>query len=186
MPASKLKINLFGESQTIKRITFEPMQRIEYEIIAQRMKLPLHQALTDPYFYFLLQKDSIQSFEDFDGFSSKVLLNTPKNLIEIWYQNKKIQKLKINDLIQELLLFPLYSTAIIADKLTFKNGIYIEQREIGLIGQYEMMIENFKIEKLLFQLSGNNLQKITYKNREFKFIKSDVLLIYQNSFELKF
>jgi hypothetical protein len=185
MPASKLKINLFGESQTIKRVSFDPIQKMEYEKIAYRMKLSLHQALTDPYFYFLLKNESVQSFEDFEGFSNKVLLNTQKNQIEIWYQNKKIQKLKINDLLQELLLFPLYSTKVIENNFAPKNGICIEQREIGLIGQYEMRIENFRIEKLLFQLSGNNLQKITYDGREFKFIKSDVLLTYQNSFEFK-
>jgi len=185
MFASKLKISLFGESHILKRLFFNPIQQMEYEIIAQRMKQPLHQALTDPYFYFLLKKDSIQSFEDLEGFSNKVLLNTQKNQIEIWYQNKKIQKLKINDLLQELLLFPLYSTKVIENNFAPKNGICIEQREIGLIGQYEMMINNFKIDELLFQLSGYNLQNITYDGREFKFIKSDALLTYQNSFELK-
>jgi hypothetical protein len=181
MLISKLKINLFGESHTHKRVSFDPIQKMEYEKIAQRMKQPLDQALTDPYFYFLLKNESIQSFENFSGFSNKVLLNTPKNQIEIWYRNKKIQKLKINDLLQELLLFPLYSTNDIAPK----NGICIEQKEIGLIGQYEMMIDNFRIDKLLFLLSDNNLQKITYDGRGFKFIKSDALLTYQNSFELK-
>lgn len=184
MPAAKLKINLFGESQTIKRLSIDPVEKIEYERIAQRMQLPLHQALTDPYFYFLLQKDRIQSFENFKGCSSKVLLNTPKNLIEIWYQNKKVQKLKINDLNEELLLFLLFTTEMNEEETTLKKGIYVEQKEIGLIGQYEMMIDNFRIEKLLFQLAGNNLQKITYENREFKFIKSDTLLTYQNSFEI--
>lgn len=182
---SKLKINLFGESHALKRISFDPIQKMEYEKIAYRMKLSLHQALTDPYFYFLLKNESIQSFEYFPGFSSKVLLNTPKNQIEIWYRNKKIQKLKINDLLQELLLFPMYTTEVIENNFYAKKGIYIEQREIGWIGQYEMMIENFRIENLLFLLSDNNLQKITYDGREFKFIKSDSLLTYQNSFELK-
>lgn len=128
MPPAKLKINLFGESQTIKRLIIDPAERIEYEPIAQRMQQPLHQSLTDPYFYFLLQKDNIQSFEDCKGCSSKVLLNTPQNLIEIWLQNKKVQKLKINDLNQELLLFPLYTTEINEDKFTLKKGIYIEQK----------------------------------------------------------
>jgi hypothetical protein len=179
------KINLFGESQTIKRLSFDPIQKMEYEKIAQRIKLPLHQALTDPYFYFLLKNESIQSFEDLEESSNKVLLNTPKNQIEIWYRNKKIQKLKINDLLQELLLFPLYKTTVLKDIYSLENGIYIEQREIGWIGQYEILIDNFRIEELLFQLSENNLQKITYEGREFRFIKSETLLTYQNSFELK-
>ncbi|MDD2674211.1 MAG: hypothetical protein PHF81_04970 [Flavobacterium sp.] len=185
MSVPKLKINLFGESQTLKRVVFNSIQKMEYAIIAQRMKQPLHQALIDPYFYFLLKNDNIQSFEDFGGFSNKVLLNTPKNQIEIWYQNKKIQKLKINDLLEELLLFPLYSTKVLEKSFNLENGIYIEQKEIGWIGQYEIMIDNFRIEELLFQLSSNNLQKITYQDKEFRFIKSDALLTYQNSFELK-
>lgn len=181
----KLKINLFGESKTLKRVSFDPIQKIEYENIAQRMNQPLHQALTEPYFYFLLKKDNIQSFEDFDGFSNKLLLNTPKNQIEIWYQNKKIQKLKINDLLEELLLFPLYSTKVLEKSFNQKKGIYIEQKEIGWIGQFEILIEDFKISELLFEISDNNLQKMTYEGREFRFIKSDALLTYQNSFELK-
>lgn len=181
----KLKINLFGESKTLKRVSFDPIQKIEYENISQRMKQPLHQALTDPYFYFLLKKDNIQSFEDFEGFSNKVLLNTPKNQIEIWYQNKKIQKLKINDLIEELLLFPLYSTTVFKKPFDLEDGIYVEQKEIGWIAHYEMLIEDFRIDELLFQLSDNNLQKITYAGREFRFVKSETLLTYQNSFELK-
>lgn len=180
----KLKINLFGESQTFKRVSLDPIQKIEYETIAQLMKQPLHQALIDPYFYFLLKKENIQSFENFGGFSNKVLLNTPKNQIEIWYQNKKVQKLKINDLLQELLLFPLYSTEAIEHKVNKESEICIEQKEIGWIGQYEMLVNDFKIENLLFQLTGNHLQNITYESRDFSFIKSDVLLTYQNSFEL--
>ena len=181
----KLKINLFGESKTLKRLAFDPIQKMEYAIIAQRMKQPLHQALTDPYFYFLLKKDNIQSFENFCEFSKKVLLNTPKNQIEIWYQNKKIQKLKINDLLEELLLFPLYSTKVLEKSFNLENGIYIEQKEIGWIGQFEILIENFKIGELLFEISDNNLQKMTYEGREFRFIKSDALLTNKNSFELK-
>jgi hypothetical protein len=150
MSVPKLKINLFGESQTLKRVIFNSIQKMEYAIIAQRMKQPLHQALIDPYFYFLLKNDNIQSLEDFGGFSNKVLLNTPKNQIEIWYQNKKTQKLKINDLLEELLLFPLYSTKVLKDKMALENGIYIEQKEIGWIGQFEMLIEDFNINKFIF------------------------------------
>ena len=182
MSVPKLKINLFGEYKTLKRVSFDPIQKIEYENIAQQMKQPLHQALTDPYFYFLLKKDNIQSLEDFGGFSNKVLLNTSKNQIEIWYQNKKIQKLKINDLLEELLLFPLYSTKVLKDKMVLENGIYIEQKEIGWIGQFEMLIVDFKIDELLFEISDNNLKKMTYEGREFRFIKTETLLTYQNSF----
>lgn len=79
----------------------------------------------------------------------------------------------------------MYNTEVIKNNFVQKNAISIEQKKIGLIGRYEMMIDKFRIEKLLFQISRNHLQNITYENRNFRFIKSETLLTYQNGFELK-
>lgn len=184
MATGKLKINLFGESWKLKKICPNEEQINCFEVVAQRMKLPLALALADPYFYYLLKDDTIQSIDDIAGKVWSGLLNTPKNQIEIWFRNYKIQKIKINDLLQELLLFPLYNTEILENTLEQEKGIFFVQKEIGLIGKYDMMIVDFRIDDLIFQLSNNNLHNITYKGQNFKLIKSDTLLTYQNSYKL--
>jgi hypothetical protein len=58
-----------------------------------------------------------------------------------------------------------------------------------LVASYEITIENFNIENLHFRLLERTdktlLQKITYDNQELKQKKKDVLVRYQNGFEVK-
>ena len=88
-------------------------------------------------------------------------------------------------------LFPLFNVQIdIIDTSNLSTGIYIEEREIGLIGTYEIQIENFQLDALKFYLTKVNmfntihelLNKIAYNNHYLLQVKTDVLLKYQNSF----
>ena len=186
-PLQKLKINLFGEVLTIKRVVLNPIEQKYYELIAARIKLPLHQALLDPFFYYHLKLNSVDSLDKLPCEKVSGLINTPKNQIEIWLDGKKILKLKLDELNQDQYLFPLYNT-----KTTFvtndKEGIYIEQKEIGFIGSYEFKIEDFKLENLQFGLLLLNdqllLQSIGYHNSKAIFKKKETLITYQNSYEL--
>lgn len=188
MPPNKLKINLFGEAWKLKQISISEEQKIQWKTIAQRMKQPLCQAIADPYFYYLLKEDAIQSIENINGTIWEGLLNTPKNQIEIWYKNKKVQKLKINDLKEELLLFPLYHTTVSKIASDYEKGIYIEQKGIGLVASYEIRIDHFNIDNLVFHLSETNdmslLQKLTYQNQSLILKKNDLLIMSQNGFEV--
>jgi hypothetical protein len=186
---NKLKINLLGEAWKLKQLVLSAELLHTFKEVAMRMKQPLTEALIDPFFYYYLKNKSIQSIDDLQGNCLEGLINSPKNQIEIWYKNKKVQKLKINDLKEELLLFPLYNTTIQKTNLKLEKGIYIEQKEIGLIGSFEIYTDNFSIDDLEFQLLQTNeqtiLEKLVYKNQVLVCKKKDSLLTFQNCFEIR-
>lgn len=188
MLAHKLKINLLGEAWKLKKIVFPNELLHTFEEVATRMKQPLTEVLIDPFFYHYLKNKVIQSIDDLQGNTIEGLINSPKNQIEIWYKNKKVQKLKINDLKEELLLFPLYNTIIHKANPNLEKGIYIEQKEIGLIGSFEINTDNFYIDDLGFQLLQTKeqtiLEKMVYKNQDLVCRKKDSLITFQNCFEI--
>ena len=186
-PPQNLSIKLLGEAFSIKKLRLNPMEQEYYELIAARMKQPLHEAVLDPFFYFYLKLNAVDCLDKLPCVKVSGLMNTNKNQIEIWLEGKKIHKLKLDELNQDQYLFPLYNT-----KTTFvtndKEGIYIEQKEIGFIGSYEFKIEDFKLENLQFGLLLLNdqllLQSIDYHNSKAIFKKKETLITYQNSYEL--
>lgn len=188
MASNKLKINLFGEVWKLKKLMLPLDLLIQFEETAKRMKQPLVDVIMDPFFYHYLKSKTIQSVEDLQGKSTERLINSTKNQIEIWYKNKKVQKLKINDLNQDLLLFPLYNSTVRNDNASLENGLYIEQREIGLMGSFEVTTENFNIDNLEFQLVQTNenifLANLMYKNQRLLCKKRDTLITFQNCFEI--
>jgi len=104
-----LKINLHGESWTLKKFECSEDNWTECLKVAAKMKHSLAQALLDPFFYYYLKIPTIPSVEHLPGKKWTGLLNTPKNQIEIVLDGKRIIKLHIKDLNQEQLLFPLYT-----------------------------------------------------------------------------
>lgn len=188
MLENKLKINLLGEAWKLKQLVLSAELLHTIEEVVTKMKQPLTEAFIDPFFYYYLKNKSIQSIDDLQGNCLEGLINSPKNQIEIWYKNKKVQKLKINDLKEELLLFPLYKTIIQKTNLQLEKGIYIEQKEIGLIGSFEIYTDNFSIDDLEFQLLHTNeqtiLEKLVYKNQVLVCKKKNSLLTFQNCFEI--
>ncbi|WP_124019499.1 hypothetical protein [Flavobacterium laiguense] len=188
MATNKLKINLFGEVWKLKQLLL-PLELLKtFEETASRMKQPLIEVIIDPFFYHYLKSKTIQSVEDLQGKSIERLINSTKNQIEIWYKNKKVQKLKINDLKEELLLFPLYNTTIHNKNSSLEDGIYIEQKEIGLVGSFEINTDDFNINNLEFQLVQTKedifLINLMYKNQALVCKKKDTLITFQNCFEI--
>ena len=185
-PLQKLKTNLFGEMYTLKRVVLNPIEQEYYELIATRLKQPLHLALLDPFFYYHLKLNSVDSLEKLPCEKVSGLMNTNKNQIEIWLDGKKILKLKLDELNQDQYLIPLYNTKIAMLINSNQPGIYIEQKEIGFIGSYEFKIEKFDLENLQFEVIELNsqllLQNITYTNCKTIFKKKETLITYQNSF----
>jgi hypothetical protein len=188
LTTSKLKTNLYGEAWKLKHFVLAEELRTTFEGLAKRMKQPLEEVIIDPYFYHILKSKTIQSIDDLAGSNIEGLLNTPKNQIEIWFKNKKVQKLKINDLREELLLFPLYNTTIQKTKPCLEKGIYVEQKEIGLVGSFEINTDNFNIDDLEFRLLQINertlLERLVYKNKGLTSKKEDTLITFQNCFEI--
>jgi hypothetical protein len=184
----KLKINFHGESWTLKKFACNDDDLKECLKVAARMKLPLVKALLDPFFYYYLKIQTIASTEYLPGTKWSGLLNSPKNQIEIWYNGKKIKKLHIKDIEQDLLLFPIYNKNKTDINEEYGPGIYVEQQAIGFVGSYELNIESFNLEDLQFNLLQFNdkllIQPPTYSNQKLHFRKKETLLIYQNSFEI--
>lgn len=183
-----LKINLHGESWTLKKFECSKDDLNECLKVAARMKVPLVEALLDPFFYYYLKIPSIPSVEHLPGSKISGLLNSSKNQIEIILDGKKIKKLHIKDLQQELLLFPLYNIHRTEMTKDYSPGIYIEERTIGFIASYDIKLDSFDIDHLQFNLVQFNdkllLQQPTYQNKIFRFRKKETLLTYQNSFEI--
>jgi hypothetical protein len=182
-----LKINLHGESWTLKKFECSEEDLHECLKVADKMKLTLAQALLDPFFYYYLKIASFPSVEHLPGKKISGLLNSPKNQIEILLDGKKISKLQIQDLNQEQLLFPLYKIHKTEITEEYSPGIYVEQKAIGFIASYEIKLEHFTIDDLQFNLIQFNdkllLQKPSYQNKKVLLRKKETLLIYQNSFE---
>lgn len=183
-----LKINLHGESWTLKKFECSDEDLKECLKVAARMKCPLSQALLDPFFYYYLKIPTIPSVEHLPGKKWAGLLDTPKNQIEIVLDGKKINKLHIKDFNQEQLLFPLYNIQKTEITENYSPGIYVEQKAIGFIASHEIKVEDFSIGELQFHLLQFNdkllLQKPSYQNKKVFFRKKETLLIYQNSFEV--
>lgn len=49
----KLKINLFGELWTLKKVVLNPIEQEYFKQIASRLNLSLYQALLDLFFTFI-------------------------------------------------------------------------------------------------------------------------------------
>ncbi len=183
-----LKINLHGESWTLKKFECSEEDLSECLKVADKMKRPLVKAVLDPFFYYYLKIPTIPSVEHLPGKKWSGLLDTPKNQIEILLDGKKISKLHIKDLNQEQLLFPLYNIHKTEITENYSPGIYVEQKVIGFIASYEIKVEHFTIDELQFHLLEFNdkllLQKPNYQNKKVLYRKKETLLIYQNSFEV--
>jgi hypothetical protein len=69
-----------------------------------------------------------------------------------------------------------------------KPGIYIEQKELGLANSFELMLENFDIDKLLFEISDfqekAHLIGLKYSGLSIPMKRKDTLITYQNGFKI--
>jgi len=150
---NKLKINLFGE---LWKLTQLNLTAAEYEIMqshAVELKTTINDVLLDVCFSEINVFSGILSYPDLKHSNICGLLNTYKNQIEIWYAGKKIKKIGIRDLVDDYLLFPLYNS--ITSRLSYYDlpkGVYIEQKEIGLVVSYETFIDHFKLNDIEFNI----------------------------------
>ena len=87
------------------------------------------------------------------------------------------------------LLFPLYNTKVKKVELRKNTGIYFEQREIGMLGSFEITTNDFNIDDLEFHLKEIGkiklLDSIAYKSQILKSAKQDTLITFQNSYEIE-
>ena len=160
---NKLKINVFGELWTLKKVNLNPVELEYYTNIASSIKKPLHQALLDPFFYPKLRLENTQSFFDLRGNKISGITENQTNQIDLWYNGSK-EKIWIKSL-KNNTLFPIYKVRFSEIGKPSEPGIYIETLEFGKIGSCELLIQN---------LDTTNL--------EFEFIKYENMLLLKNEF----
>lgn len=194
MVNSKLKIKLYGEEFKLKTVNIPADLIDKFMEIAQQLNEPLNVALLNPSFYKKINNPTIKSIHNLVTKELGGLLNNSQSQIEIWFLNKRKAKFTAQQLFQQQTLFPLFQTTQHhIDIASFSTGYYIEERSIGLIGQYEIKADEFQIDDLnfkLFNLQKNDtlmefLDSMRYKNKKIKLIKSDSLVRYQWCFEIK-
>lgn len=187
-PLQKLKINLFGELWTLKKVLLNPIEQEYFENIASRLKLPLHQALLDPFFYHHLRLNTIPNIDKLPCKEVSGLMHNSSHQIEFWVSGKKTEKINIPNLEPSQYLFPLYQVKNVIVTEINTPGIYIEQKEKGFIGCYETLVDNFSMDDLNFSLLEINnhllLDNITHQHAKMVFKKKETLITYQNSYEI--
>ena len=181
----KLKIYLYGESWRLKKLQLTQELANKLTEAFSVLKISIGQALLDLEFYEYLNHPSLNGVEDLQFDEVGGLLNSHKGLVEIWFNGKKVQKLNLDTLFRPNTLFSLYNTRILdIKKENLEPGIYLVENEIGLIACYELVIENFEIDNLSFNLvtfqselkKAEVLSELFYKDELLICKRSDVLL----------
>ena len=181
----KLKISLFGESYKVKYLKCEPPLLTKISDTFKMLDQDLILSVNDPAFFQALNEPGIESIRDLKFFKIGGLKNSIKSQIEIWFNGKKIQKIKLDELFRPSTLFSLFNTVTKSlSESQFGAGLYIVEEAIGLIGSYERQIERFDLQQLQFELySFINLQSsiellvnLTYAGINLKPQKEDSLI----------
>lgn len=186
-----LRIKLYGESFKIHKLHIPEKDFHCFQSVADELKQSLDQALLDIRFFARLNLSNYQSISDLIVQTFGGLVNDPKNRIEVSWGRRKVARLNCLDLLQPKTLFPLYQTRLFSVNLNkIPKGLYLVEREVGLIAWYEAQEDNFKFENLVFHLADTSFQNTAYKlligveyKKEILMVrKSDSLLKYQLCF----
>ena len=189
-----LRIKLYGESIKIHKIDINKNQLTNFNKVANELNEPLHMAILNLDFFRLLNLNEINSLTDIIDKTFVGLINNQKSQVEISFGRKKIAKFKADELFRTTRLFPMFNTQTkIFNTANLSEGIYIIEKEIGLVGHYELKLDHFQVDLLQFFLTELEIQKnnyellhhIYYDNQFLTSIKSDTLLTSQSSFLVK-
>jgi hypothetical protein len=187
----KLRVKFFGESFVIHKLKIDDELITKFNNVALQLKIPLNEALLDIDFFRVLNIIEYESINDLISLTSVGLINNNKGQIEISLGRKRIAKFNTNELFNITTLFPLYKTRFNSFMISdISSNYHLEEREVGLIGFYEINVENFQIDLLHFHLSNLELinencqvvHEVTYNGQRLPKTKSDSLLRYQRCF----
>jgi len=186
-----LRIKLYGEAFKIHKIKIDSKILPKFEYTALKLKEPLHIAILNVDFFRTLNLCDFQGLNDIIESTINSLINNNKNQVEINFGRKRIAKFKIDELFRQRTLFPLYNVQINTDiNNNLVKGLYLVEKEIGLVGSFEKKVENLKIDLVKFHLSKMDLlnenhellNKIEYDGKSLRLLKSDSLLRSRNCF----
>lgn len=159
---NKLKITWFGEAIEYRKLELPAATLQRWEEVARDFKKEFPGIINDPFFFMKLKEEKWSSLDEVPCAETILLLPTPANHIEIWFKKKKIAKLRIQDIVSQQTLFPLFKNNFKA--LYLEDGLHIKQKTIGQIASYEILLD---------------FDSITFEDIEFHFIKIDDLDVLQ-------
>lgn len=159
---NKLKITWFGEGIEYRKLELPTATLQRWEEVASDYKKEFPSIITDPFFFLKLKEENCSSLEEVPCVETIFLFPTSKNQIEIWFKKKKIAKLRIQDVVSQQTLFPLFKNNF--KTLQLENGLHIKQKTIGQIASFEISL---------------NFDSITFEDIEFHFVKIDGLDVLQ-------
>jgi len=168
-----LTIKCYGQGCWVHLLESSKDSQFIYNSIANKMNIPITEALLDVHFYQLLTSD-IQTIDDLiiDTFGG--LLSLQPASLEIWFERKKAAKIPFQELIQPSTLFPLYNVKKINfSKHQFEKGIYLKETVVGCIGVYKIACDNFDVDQLSFTILSSFFNK---KPLLINFLYRDVIL----------
>ena len=190
---AKIKTNTFGEGIEIRKLQLESDIYNHWNTISIKKGLFFPDLLLDPFFYYNLKDARFKELSDINASLISGMVNTPKSIIEIWFNRLKVLKIQSQELFNEMLLFPLFnvkkSNCFSTNKL--EKGVYVIQKTIGFLSseQLEIKSHQLNIDDFNFSISEfENVQFLTdikYQNQNLNFIKSDTIITYQKAFEIK-
>lgn len=194
MEYEKVFVKVYGESFKIHRVN---LKKDVYSLdafyeIAKQLDEPLEQALLNITFFKLFNEkygnDKFYCIHDFVDDSFGGLVNNSKAKIELRKGRKILQKFSLNDLFKPKTLVPLFTIQKRKKSVKLRNNLFLIEKEIGLVGTYEIRAENFDIYKLKFKISdvdynNNNHQlllALSYNQLKLNATNSDTLITYQH------
>jgi hypothetical protein len=184
-----LRVKLFGESFKLHKLKIDEYLLAQFYKVSNELSEPLHLAIFNINFFRILNIEEVKSFNDIIEKTFFGLINNYKSHIEISLGRRRIAKFKLDELFMPNTLFPIYNTELFSiDTIQLNSILYVVEKEVGLIGLYEVNTEKFQIDLLKFNLtkfhfSSTNyevLHTITYNKQVVPLIKNDTLLTYQN------
>ena len=189
MANEKVLIKLYGESFKIHVLDIKShFLRLEhFHHRASQLGDPLETALLNVLFFKYFSTSKLNSVQDLIHFTFGGLINNSKSKIEIRKGRKLLQKFNLDELFYPKTLFPLFNTQETMP-LKLNNNLFLIEKEVGLIGQYEIETKKFNIDKLKFSIGkvkyvGENYQllfTLSYDVNKLEKSKSDALVTHQH------
>jgi len=187
MDSSQIKVKLYGESFRIHSLKIEEDCLEQFQRTADLLKEPLGEAVLNISFFKKLNINKYQSIQDIISYSFGGLINNFKSKIEIWQGRKCVEKLNMDSLVNSNTLFPLYVINKTTTTFNTADRNVLIEKEVGLIGQYEVNRNDFKIDLLKFDVSEVSylnevyqlLVAINYNSEEISPKKQDTLITHR-------
>lgn len=175
----KIKIQLIGSFIYYKNIDLDNLEYTYFESIANRLQIPLKEALLDPYFYHLLRLEKYQSYQDLKGISYSGLDVKSFHQIELFVDGHKKQKFNYWEINPETILFPLYNSERKKVNLT-ENGLLIKWKEKGVIS-FKSEITDIPLDrifsfKIIDCMEHTLISKISCNNEYLSVSKRDTVI----------